>query len=107
MEKTLLQLMHQLSLKYCGCPWGKNLEFQLFQQLSGLRFKHLISITKQEEEKLRKLGRMTNGWYHWDDNAPQPQFLSWKTWVRLYDDWHAATVLFAKPLLQNDYDTME
>ena len=50
---------------------------------------------------------MTNGWYHWDDNAPQPQFLSWKTWVRLYDDWHAATVLFAKPLLQNDYDTME
>jgi hypothetical protein len=94
--------MHKLSLKYFDCPWGKDLEFQLFQQLSGLRFKHLISITKEEEKALRKLGQMLGGWYYWEKDSAQPCFLAWFAWERIYSEWHLKTVLFAKPLPQND-----
>tara|TARA_B100000614_G_scaffold255945_1_gene273703 strand:+ start:1171 stop:1458 length:288 start_codon:yes stop_codon:yes gene_type:complete len=90
--------MHRLSLEYMDCPWGKDLEFQLFQQLSGLRFKHLISVTKQEEQELRKLGRAVNGWYYWSTTNSVPQFLSWGAWERIFNDWHLKTVLFTKPL---------
>ena len=87
--------MNQLSLNYLDCHWAKELGFLLYLQLSGLRFEGLISITKLEEDELRKMAQAEMGWFHWDIEKAQPIFLGWASWEVLYRDWHFRKITFA------------
>ena len=94
----LLQLMNSLSLKYLGCHWAKELEYLLYLQLSGLRFEGYISITDEEEKRLRSLAQTRRGWFYWDVDKAQPEFISWALWPRIYEEWHFKNITFTAKL---------
>jgi len=81
--------MNNLSRKYTKHQWAENLEYQLFQLLSGFRFTGLINISKSEENDLRKYFQEDYIWWQWDENLGHPVPVHYSQWVPQYDDWYA------------------
>lgn len=80
--------MTELSVKYAGGPWASEIEFWLYLQLSGWKFRNVFSLAAEEVGSLRKLSQSIGGWLKWDLDKKEAVFMPSFEWSELYCEWH-------------------
>lgn len=78
----LVKLMSAISKEYWCAGWMHNLEYTLWDVVSGKR----EDICKPEEiEPLKYLSGKCGGWIVWDEQAKGEKFVPMQDWLRLYE----------------------
>lgn len=78
----LAKLMSAISEEYWCAGWMHNLEYMLWDVVSGKR-KGLC--TPEEIEQLEYLSGKCGGWIVWDEQAKGEKFVPIQDWLRLYE----------------------
>mgnify|MGYP001570691948 CR=1 FL=1 len=87
-QHELLILIKQLSEKYTGSPWSKEVEFKLYLQLSGWQFENVFCMEYKETKQLRELSQKLAGWFIYNEAEDKIEFICYFDWNSLYQEWH-------------------
>jgi hypothetical protein len=78
----LLGLMTGISEEYWCAGWLKGLEFDLWDAQPNSTHGHGV-ITERQAVLLRLLSEECEGWWHLEDGADNPQFISIAEWLKI------------------------
>lgn len=78
----LVKLMSAISEEYWCAGWMHNLEYTLWDVVSG---KREDICTPEEIEQLKYLSGKCGGWIVWDEQAKREKFVPIQDWLRLYE----------------------
>ena len=77
--RGLLGLISGISEEYWYAGWLTCLEFDLWDVQAGSKYGHGI-VTERQVTLLRLLSEECEGWWHWKEDADNPQFISLDEW---------------------------
>jgi hypothetical protein len=81
--RGLLDLMSGISEEYWCAGWLRDLEFELWNAVAGSHTQESGALTMRQTALLRLLSEECDGWWHWQNDTDNPQFVSLAEWRRV------------------------